>query len=86
MDALDRSGQPVMQVPLRTQALRPSYGRDGIALVPGHQCQPSLFIPAAAFMPILPIGSAGIGKGLSLRGYAGSPARPETPISTSSCS
>ena len=56
------SGQPVMQVPRRTHGLRPLYGSDGMALVPGHQCQPSLSRPSAALRPTLPIGSGGVGK------------------------
>ena len=34
------SGQPVRQVPRRTQALSSPNFIDGMALLPGHQCQP----------------------------------------------
>ena len=57
---------------------RPSYSVVAIALSDGHQCQPSVFIAFAYRAPVLPSGSGGIGG--CLGGYAGSPARPETPI------
>ena len=70
--------QPLMHEPRLMHGARPSYSCDVTALSDGHQCQPSFSKPAAIVFPLLPSGSGGIVG--SWYGYAGSPARPETPI------
>ena len=72
-------GQPIMQVPQRRQRWSPGRSRLAIAFVPGHQCQPSAFMPRAARRPTLPIGMGG-SSSRSIGGVSGSPSRPLTPI------
>jgi hypothetical protein len=71
-----------MQVPVRSQAERDPTATERIAWCAGHQCQPSSFIPVAAFLPMAPIGSGGSGGG-RLGGYAGSPPIPAICIHSS---
>ena len=47
-----------------------------------HQCQPSLSKPRPMVSPRMPKGKGGVGRG-ARGGFAGSPARPATPISRS---
>src|SRR5215470_5173944 len=61
LDAFALSGQPHSHTPQRAHADRFLKFWLGMALAPGHQCQPSLLAPWAAQTPALPMGSGGSG-------------------------
>ena len=72
------------QKPQCTQAGRPRYGCELIAIGAGNGCRPSLRAPRSNSTPDDFTGSGGIGYGLVRGGSNGlAPARPETPISHS---
>src|SRR6185369_11991785 len=82
---LARISQPkVSQNPQCTQAARPRYGCERIAIGAGNAVHPILRAPRSARTPDGLIGSGGRGYGLLRGGSKGlAPARPETPISHS---
>src|SRR3954463_8532550 len=75
------SGHPDMQVAHLAHAPRSPWLLVLMARELGHQCQPSLFMPAAALRPIRPMGTGGMVCSRPA-GSAGSPARPDVPTNS----